>query len=280
LPKDAVVSRGVTVRWSVAPIASVIVAGIAVGLGTAVFLWTGTDRGADTKIREIEAQLAAAQKRLAEVGEHDKKARDQVLALLAEQQKLEEAKRRQEEETRKGLEEKQQLAEARLRKEEDARRRLEEKQQLAEARLRKEEEARRRLEEQARQTEAARRKEEQDRLALAKPPEPAPAARRSPQEEQLASGEAALARREYDKALDILRPLAQSGHVRAQDKLAEMYAGGMGVPRNNNQAYIWYSLAAQGGSATARAERERIARLLQPAEVRQADLVVQNWRPN
>jgi serine/threonine protein kinase len=257
------------------------VAGAAAGaIAIAVFVWSGkSDRDTNRRIKQIQEQLDQAQKRLAEVGEHDKKARDQVLALLAEQRKLEEAKRRQEEETRKGLEEKQQLAEARLRKEEDARRRLEEKQQLAEARLRKEEEARRRLEEQARQAEAARREEER-RLALAKPPEPAPAARRSPWEEQLASGEAALARREYDKALDILRPLAQSGHVRAQDKLAEMYAGGMGVPRNNNQAYIWYSLAAQGGSATAKTERERIARLLQPAEVRQADLVVQNWRPN
>jgi localization factor PodJL len=58
-----------------------------------------------------------------------------------------------------------------------------------------------------------------------------------------------------------------------------MYAGGMGVPTNNNQAYIWYSLAAKSGSATASAERERIARLLQPAEIQQADTVVQNWRP-
>ena len=62
----------------------------------------------------------------------------------------------------------------------------------------------------------------------------------------------------------------------AQDRLAEMYAGGMGVPRNNNQAYIWYSLAARGGSTTAPANRDRVARQLQPVEIRQADKLVEN----
>jgi TPR repeat protein len=247
-------------------------------IGIAVFLWTGTGRDPETRLAQIEAKLAQAQQRLAEVGERDGKARDQVFALLAEQQKLEEAKRRQEEESRKRAEEKQQLAEARLRKEEAARNRLEEQQRLAEAQLRKEEAARKRLEEQQRQAEAARRKEEQERLALVQPPDSTPPARLSPEAKRLAEGEAALARREYDKALDILQPLAQGGNARAQDRLAEMYAGGMGVAKDYNWAYIWYSLAARGGSATASTERDRIAKLLQPVEVQQADNVVQNWR--
>jgi colicin import membrane protein len=247
-------------------------------IGITVFLWTGTTEREERRFRQIQEQLDQAQKRLQEVGDRDGKARAEVMALLAEQKRLEEAKRRQEDEARKHLEEKQQLAEARLRKEEEARKRLEEKQRLAEAQLRKEEAARTRLEEQRRQEEAARRREEQERVALAKPIEPAPAARRSPQEEQLAMGEAALARREYDEAFKILQPLAQRGQVRAQDRLAEMYAGGMGVPKDNNWAYIWYSLAARGGSATASAERDRIARLLQPVEIQQADDLVKNWR--
>ncbi|HEX9673495.1 MAG TPA: SEL1-like repeat protein, partial [Burkholderiales bacterium] len=137
--------------------------------------------------------------------------------------------------------------------------------------------ARKRLEEQQRLAEAARR-EEAERLARTEPPA-SRAPKRSPEADKLAQGEAALARREYEKAYEILRPLAYGGNSRAQNKLAEMYAGGMGVPKNNNQAYIWYSLAAQGGSATAPAEREKIARLLQPVEIQQADTVVKNWRP-
>jgi serine/threonine protein kinase len=264
--------------WSSGPVPWAV-AGVAAGaIGISVFLWSGTAEREDRRFRQIQEQLDQAQKRLAEVGDRDGKEREKVLALLAEQQKLENSKRRQEEETRKRLEEKQQLAEARLRKEEEARRRLEEKQRLAEAQLRKEEAARKRLEEQQRLAEAVRRAEEQDRLALAKPVEPAPPARRSPQEEQLAMGEAALARREYDEALKILRPLAQGGDVRAQDTLAGMYANGFGVTRNYNQAYIWYSLAARGGSTTAPASRDRMARLLQPVEVQQADRLVENWQ--
>jgi serine/threonine protein kinase len=273
-PQAPVVRR----PWSSGPIPWAV-AGVAAGaIGIAVFLWTGTGRDPETRLAQIEAKLAQAQQRLAEVGERDGKARDQVFALLAEQQKLEEAKRRQEEESRKRSEEKQQLAEARLRKEEEARKRLEEQQRLAEAQLRKEEAARKRLEEQQRQAEAARRKEEQERLALVQPPDSTPPARLSPEAKRLAEGEAALARREYDKALDILRPLAQGGNARAQDRLAEMYAGGMGVAKDHNWAYIWYSLAARGGSATASTERDRIAKLLQPVEIQQADNVVQNWQ--
>jgi hypothetical protein len=247
----------------------------AVAIG--VFLWPRTsDRDADRRLEQIQAQLAEAQKRLAEDRALDGKAREQVMALLAEQQKLEEAKRRQEDQAR--LAEQKRRDEEGRRLEAEAQKRLEEKQRLTDARLRKEEEARRRLEEQQRQ-EAARLEEERRRLASVESARTAPPAKPSPQELRLAQGEAALARREYKKAFDVLQPLAQSGYTRAQDRLGEMYAGGMGVPKNNNQAYIWYSLAAQGGSTIAPAERERIARLLQPAEVQQADVVVQNWRP-
>jgi hypothetical protein len=99
-----------------------------------------------------------------------------------------------------------------------------------------------------------------------------------PQVEQLARGEAALARGDYAAALEIFRPLAQSGNSRAQDRLAEMYASGIGVTRNYNQAYIWYSLAARGGSTTAPANRDRMVKQLQPVEVQQADRLVENWR--
>ena len=259
----------VSIAWGAA---GAIVGAIAIG----VFLWPRSGPDADRRLEQIQAQLAEAQKRLAEDRALDGKARDQVMALLAEQQKLEEAKRRQEDQVR--LAEQKRRDEERRRLDEEAQKRLEEKQRLAEVRLRKEDEARSRLQEQQRQ-ELARLEEERRRLALAESARTAPPTKPSPQELQLAQGEAALARREYEKAYEILRPLAYGGNARAQDRLAGMYADGTGVPKNNNQAYIWYSLAAQGGSTTAPAEREKIARLLQPVEVQQADVVVQNWRP-
>ena len=107
---------------------------------------------------------------------------------------------------------------------------------------------------------------------------PAADAALSQQAEQLVRGEAALARGDYAIAYESFRPLAERGNTRAQTRLAEMYAGGQGVKRNPNQAYIWYSLAAQGGNASAAAERAKIAALLQPAEIKQADRVVENMR--
>jgi serine/threonine protein kinase len=269
IPGAGTRSGGAGVR---APIAWAIAGAFAGAIAIGVFLWSrtsdlSTDR--ERRLEQIQAQLEEAQKRLAEDRALDGKARDQVMALLAEQQKLEEAKRRQEEDARRRMEEKQRQDEARLRKEEEARRRREDQERSAEAKRRQEEEAIKRREEQGRLAELRRRQEEQQTVAP----------KIDPMAQKFAQGEAALARREYDKALEVLRPLAQGGYTPAQDRLAEMYASGLGVPKNNNQAYIWYSLAAQGGSTTARAERERIARLLQPAEIRQAEAVVQNWQP-
>ncbi len=260
-------------RGARAPIAWTVVGVAAGAIAIAVFLNYGkSERDTERRIEQIQKQLDDAQRRLADGRELDQKTRDQLQALVEERQKLEEARLRQEEQAR--LAEQKKRDEEQRRQDEEARKRIEEKQRIAKEQQRKEEEARRRLEEQWRE-EAARREEAQ-RQAMLKPPEPAPAARTSPQAEQLARGEAALARGEYDKALEIIRPLAQGGNVRAQDQLAGMYAGGMGVTRNYNQAYIWYSLAARGGSTTAPANRDRVARQLQPVEIRQADKLIEN----
>jgi TPR repeat protein len=108
-------------------------------------------------------------------------------------------------------------------------------------------------------------------VAMAKP-------KPTPKAEPLAKAEGALARGDYAGAREILEPLAQGGNTQAQTRLAEMYASGQGVSRNYIQAYIWYSLATRGGSTTAPAERDRMTRLLQPAEVKQADKVVDGMR--
>jgi TPR repeat protein len=110
------------------------------------------------------------------------------------------------------------------------------------------------------------------------PPAAAPSAKRSPGAEQLARGEGALARGEYEKALEILTPLAKEGNSRAQMRLAEMYAFGQGVKQNTIQSYIWYSLAAREGSTGAVAGRDRMAARMQPAEIKQADRVVESMR--
>ena len=129
--------------------------------------------------------------------------------------------------------------------------------------------------------------------------------------ERLAEAERLAARGEHATAVEIVRGLADQGNARAQTKLAGLYAAGRGVARDDaaaagwyrkaadqgdseaqlslghiyaegrgvsrsaNQAYIWYSLAARAGIAAAEAPRKKILAQLQPAEIAQANRVIE-----
>jgi hypothetical protein len=271
-----------------APIAWAIAGAAAGAIAIAVFLQVETPR------RDAELQLAESKQQV-----------EQERRRIDEERKQDEERRRQDEQARKRFEEQQKQDEAKRRQDEQAR--------LADQQRRDEE--KRRLEEQQRKQslvarsskpatapavkdEDARRKAAPTAGPVTRPPpatlpvapesgdspavvataRPTEAAVPSPQAEPLAKGEGALARGDYSGAFELLRPLAEGGNTRAQIRLAEMYASGLGVKRNYNQAYIWYSLAARGGSTTAAADRARMAALLQPAEVKQADRVVNSMR--
>jgi serine/threonine protein kinase len=75
------------------------------------------------------------------------------------------------------------------------------------------------------------------------------------------------AREWYQKA-------AAQGDAEAQTKLGDMFASGRGVAQNAFQAYVWYGIAARSGSAAAREKQARTAPQLQPAELRQADQLI------
>jgi hypothetical protein len=265
--------------WSVAraPIAWAIAGATAGAIAIDDFLQVETPyRDAEQKLAQSKQQLEEERRSLVGERKRDEEARKR----LEEKQKQEEAKRRQDEQAR--------LAEQQKRDEE--KRRLEEQQRKLALAARgskpvtapaaKVEDAQRKV---APQAELASRPPAAVLLAEPEPGEPAPVVasvrlKPTPQAEQLARGEGALARGDYAGALEVLRPLAQDGNTRAQLRLAEMYASGLGVNRNYNQAYIWYSLAARGGSTTASADRDRMAARLQPAEIKQADKVVESMR--
>lgn len=64
-------------------------------------------------------------------------------------------------------------------------------------------------------------------------------------------GREAAFRDDYATALAELRPLAEQGIADAQYDLANLYRDGRGVPRDNEQAAVWYQRAAAGGSWSA-----------------------------
>jgi TPR repeat protein len=59
--------------------------------------------------------------------------------------------------------------------------------------------------------------------------------------------DAAYQRGDYAQTLNILRPLAAQGNVRAQYNIGVMYRDGNGVTRNYQEALKWYRLAADQG---------------------------------
>ncbi len=65
------------------------------------------------------------------------------------------------------------------------------------------------------------------------------------------SGLDAYGRMDYTRALRELEPLAQQGHIDAQNMLGNMYSLGKGVPQDDVQAALWYRKAAEHGDTDA-----------------------------
>lgn len=87
----------------------------------------------------------------------------------------------------------------------------------------------------------------------------------------------AYANARYDQALDIFRPRAERGDDRAQYWLGIMYYEGKGVIRDNVNAYMWLSLAAERGNRAARLGREGIAGRMSASEIETARARVAAW---
>jgi uncharacterized protein len=66
-------------------------------------------------------------------------------------------------------------------------------------------------------------------------------------------GLAAYNAREFDKAVQLLKPLADKGNPEAQEKIGRLYERGMGVPKDFTQAESWYRKAAEQGHPPAQA---------------------------
>jgi TPR repeat protein len=69
--------------------------------------------------------------------------------------------------------------------------------------------------------------------------------------EDLASADAAFKRGDYATVRRLVKPLADAGNAKAQNYLGLLYDDGLGVPRNDAQAVVWYRRAADQGNAAA-----------------------------
>jgi TPR repeat protein len=69
----------------------------------------------------------------------------------------------------------------------------------------------------------------------------------------LEDGLAAYKAGDFDKAAQLLRPLADKGNADAQQKIGRLYERGKGLPKDFTQAEKWYRKAAEQGDAAAQA---------------------------
>jgi TPR repeat protein len=67
----------------------------------------------------------------------------------------------------------------------------------------------------------------------------------------LEDGQSAYAHRDFDAALKLLQPLAQTGDAQAQATLGLMYNTGQGVAQDFESAIRWWRLSAVQGNALA-----------------------------
>ncbi len=84
---------------------------------------------------------------------------------------------------------------------------------------------------------------------------------------------------DYAEAVKWYRKAADQGDAGAQFNLALKYEDGRGVTQDYVQAHMWYNLAeAQGRTAAAR-NRGRVAKLMTPAQIAEAQRLAREWRP-
>jgi hypothetical protein len=221
--------------------------------------------------RSEARRVAEEEKRKKEMETAARVQRDEQQKREAEQRTQAEQQRKlADERARRDMESRKNAEAAKAQREADAKRSAEAQKKAEEDKLA----AQRRREEDARRAGEARKAEETKSaaVAVAVPKPSAPAA--PPGAELLAQAEQAAKRGNEAESVALYRKAANAGNPDAQYRLGEMSAAGKGVSQSNLEAYIWFSLAANGGHAGARSRRDQVVTKLQPAEIQQADRLI------
>ena len=97
-------------------------------------------------------------------------------------------------------------------------------------------------------------------------------------------GLVAYASGDYATALRLWRPMAEQGYPGAQNNLGVMYRDGLGVPEDDMQAYIWFSLAVSSyppGEDHDRSAkgRDALAKFMGPDQIAWVEKKAREWKP-
>jgi uncharacterized protein len=97
-------------------------------------------------------------------------------------------------------------------------------------------------------------------------------------------GSLCYARKDYGAALTWYQRASEQGNALAQLRLARLYAEGLGVRRDDAQAFKWFTIAAErSADAYARTNaakgRDSAARNLTPDQIARAQRLAREWKP-
>jgi TPR repeat protein len=84
---------------------------------------------------------------------------------------------------------------------------------------------------------------------------------------------------DYAAAMSWYRRPAEQGDALAQHNLGLMYANGRGVPQDYIIGHMWLNLAAASGDKNAVTNRDRVAALMTPTQVAEAQKLAREWKP-
>jgi S1-C subfamily serine protease len=84
---------------------------------------------------------------------------------------------------------------------------------------------------------------------------------------------------DYEQAARWWHLAAGQASGEAQSRLGHLYENGQGVPKDFVQAHMWFNLAAAQGDGPALESRDRLAKLMTPAQRAEAQRLAREWKP-
>ncbi|MBN1365307.1 MAG: SEL1-like repeat protein [Syntrophaceae bacterium] len=93
------------------------------------------------------------------------------------------------------------------------------------------------------------------------------------------AGVDAYGKKDYKTAIKEFQLLADQGNADAQYMLGYMYASGKGVLQDYIEAHMWFNLAAAQGKDRAVEARDKIAEVMAPQQIAEAQRLAREWKP-
>ena len=81
------------------------------------------------------------------------------------------------------------------------------------------------------------------------------------------------------EAVNWYHKAAEQGYADAQHRLGVSYAMGIGFPKDIVQAFMWFDLAAMQGDSDAQSDRDRVAQMMTPSQIAEAQRLAKERKP-